>query len=73
MESLKRYAGLNLPTSKESLTVYLQPEVKEALKQMADEQKRSMAFVAEQAIVAAVDLWQAQNSKKQTPEADSEP
>ena len=62
MKTSKTYTGSTLPTSKESLTVYLQPDIKDALKQMSEEQKRSMAFLAEEAINEMVKQWQ-QNNK----------
>ncbi|MBD2054468.1 ribbon-helix-helix protein, CopG family [Oculatella sp. FACHB-28] len=43
-----------MPTSQEPLTVYLPPEVKEALQKWAEEEERSMSFLAAKAIIEAV-------------------
>jgi predicted transcriptional regulator len=43
-----------MPTSKDQITVYLSPEDKEELKEWADEEQRSMAFLAAQAIKEAI-------------------
>jgi predicted transcriptional regulator len=48
---------LPVPTSKESLTVYLPAEIKEALKQWSEAEQRSMAFLAEEVITKAVNQW----------------
>jgi predicted transcriptional regulator len=47
-----------MPTSKENLTVYLEPELKEKLAQWAKAEKRSMAFLAAEAIANAVSEWE---------------
>lgn len=54
---------LDMPTSKENLTVYLEPELKEKLAQWAKEEKRSMAFLAAAAIEKAVNDWEASREK----------
>jgi predicted transcriptional regulator len=48
---------LPVPTSKESLTVYLPAEIKETLKQWSEAEQRSMAFLAEEVITKAVNQW----------------
>lgn len=49
-----------VPTSKDSITVYLEPEIHEALKDWAQQQKRSKSFVAAEVIEQAVKAWQQQ-------------
>ena len=46
-----------MPSSQEQLTVYLPAELKEALKQWAGEEERSMNYLVVKAIAAAVDKW----------------
>jgi predicted transcriptional regulator len=60
MQSPKTIA---VPTSKDSITVYLDPEIHEALKEWAQQQKRSKSFVAAEALAAAVKSWQQQQKK----------
>lgn len=52
-----------MPTSKEAVTVYLEPELKEKLAQWAKEEKRSMAFLAAEAIERAIQAWEASKQK----------
>jgi predicted transcriptional regulator len=59
--------NLPVPTSKESLTVYLPAEIKEALKQWSESEQRSMAFLAEEVITKAVNEWlEGQQGKKKS-------
>jgi predicted transcriptional regulator len=48
-----------MPTTKESLSVYLEPDLKEDLATMAQEEERSMAYIAAKAIERAVQEWKA--------------
>lgn len=50
--------SIDVPTSKDSITVYLEPEIHEALKEWAKQQKRSKSFVAAEVIEEAVKTWQ---------------
>jgi predicted transcriptional regulator len=52
-----------VPTSKESLTVYLPAEIKEALKQWSESEQRSMAFLV---ITKAVNEWLEKQQGKQS-------
>ena len=47
----------SMPTTKEALSVYLRPEIKTALAAMAQEEDRSMAYVAAKAIEKMVLEW----------------
>lgn len=51
-------------TSKETLTVYLPAEIKEALKLWSEQEQRSMAFLAERVITQAVKDWEKQRREK---------
>jgi predicted transcriptional regulator len=55
-----------VPTSKESLTVYLPAEIKDALKQWSESEQRSMAFLAEEVITKAVNDWLEKQAAKQS-------
>jgi len=44
----------SMPTSKDSLTIYLEPEIKQALQEWAKSEKRSMSFIASQLVEEAV-------------------
>jgi hypothetical protein len=48
-----------MATSKEALSVYLDPEIKELLATRAKEEDRSMAYLAAQAIKKDLLKWQA--------------
>lgn len=52
-----------MPTAKEALSVYLDPDLKEDLAQMAQEMDRSMAYIAAKAIEKAVQEWKASQPK----------
>ncbi len=56
----------NVPTSKDSITVYLDPELHEALKEWARQQKRSKSFVAAELIEEAVKAWQKTQEREQS-------
>lgn len=43
-----------MPTNKDQITVYLSPEDKEELREWAEAEQRSMAFLAAQAIKEAI-------------------
>lgn len=43
-----------MPTNKDQITVYLEPEIKAKLQQWAEEERRSMAFIAAQVIEDAI-------------------
>jgi predicted transcriptional regulator len=53
----------DVPTSKDSITVYLEPEIHEALKEWAKQQKRSKSFVAAEVIEEAVKAWKQSQEK----------
>lgn len=59
------YQSRYMPTVQESLTVYLAPEVKEELAKWAQEEQRSMSFLAAQLITAAI-------KTRQNPPQDSQ-
>ena len=52
-----------MPTTKEALSVYLEPELKDDLAAMAQEEDRSMAYIAAKAIEKAVQEWKASKQK----------
>lgn len=54
-----------VPTSKDSITIYLDPELHEALKEWAKDRKRSKSFVAAEVIEEAVKAWQKEKGKEQ--------
>jgi len=58
-----------VPTSKDSITVYLEPEIHDALKEWAKQRKRSKSFVAAELIEDAVKAWLKQQ-EKENPEVD---
>lgn len=53
-----------MATDKEQLTVYLEPEIKAALEEWAQQEQRSMSFLGGNAITAAVQAWQQQQQPK---------
>lgn len=65
MQTSGSYLNRSVPTSKEALTVYLPAEIKEALKQWAEADQRSMAWIVEQLVTDAI-------KKRQYPATDSE-
>lgn len=52
-----------MPTAKESLSVYLDPDLKEDLARMAKTEERSMAYIAAKAIEKAVQEWKSSQQK----------
>lgn len=52
-----------MPTTKEALSVYLEPELKEDLAAMAQAEDRSMAYIAAKAIEKAVQEWKTLKQK----------
>lgn len=48
-----------MPTTKEPLSVYLDPDLKADLARMAKAEERSMAYLAAKAIEKAVQEWKA--------------
>jgi predicted transcriptional regulator len=52
-----------MPTSKESVTVYLTEEVKQKLIEIAQSEKRSMAFMGEQFILDGIEAWEKRQKK----------
>ncbi|MGB7313907.1 MAG: ribbon-helix-helix protein, CopG family [Nodosilinea sp.] len=52
-----------MPTTKEALSVYLEPELKEDLAAMAQDEDRSMAYIAAKAIERAVREWKDSKQK----------
>ena len=53
-----------MPTPKDSITVYLEPELHEALKAWAEDEQRSKSFLAAVVIEQAVKAWQAERAKR---------
>ena len=47
-----------MPTNKENLTVYLPTEIKQKLLEWAQQEQRSMSFLAERIITEAVLDWE---------------
>lgn len=57
----------SMPTTKEALSVYLDPDLKEDLAAMAEEEDRSMAYIAAKAIEKAVLEWKAAKQAQSKP------
>lgn len=55
---------LLMPTTQESLTVYLSPEVKAKLAEWAKQEQRSMSFMAAKLITEATEAWEKSASKR---------
>jgi predicted transcriptional regulator len=53
-----------MPTTQESLTVYLSPEVKAKLAEWAKQDQRSMSFLAAKLITEAVEMWEKNPAKR---------
>jgi predicted transcriptional regulator len=47
-----------MPTSKETVTIYLPEDVKQKLLEIAKTEKRSMAFMGEQFILEGIKNWE---------------
>lgn len=55
-----------MPTSKETVTIYLTEEVKQELIEIAQSEKRSMAFMGEQFILEGIKNWKKRQKKSKT-------
>lgn len=55
-----------MPTSKESVTIYLAEDVKAKLIEIAKKEQRSMAFMGEQFILEGIAIWEKRQREDET-------
>jgi predicted transcriptional regulator len=60
----------SMPTSKESLTVYLEEDMKRKLQEIAKQERRSMAFMAEQFILEGIAAWERKQAEQKDEQSD---
>lgn len=60
---MKFFEPVSMPTTQESLTVYLSPEVKVKLAEWAKQEQRSMSFLAAKLITEAIETWEKNTAK----------
>ncbi len=61
-----------VPSSKDAITIYLDPEIHEALRQWAELEDRSKTYLASKAVTEAVKAWMKQHGIESDSQSESE-